>query len=102
MTCEIEYQIQEQQSFEQIVPIWFEYLTEGAKIELLDIVNQKYCIVGESHRFKGYDCKDCKDFSTDFVDLFSKVSYTKDELNDNKTVREFVKHWNNKHKPNDE
>lgn len=89
---------EKEQTFEQIVPIWFEYLTEGAKIELLNMTNQKYCIVGESHRFKGYDCKDCKDLSIDFVDLFGKVSYTKEELNNNKTVKEFVKHWNRKHK----
>ena len=85
-------QIKKQLTFEQICPLWSQYLSNplGGHHPRLCIDDSKYCIVGEAHGWHSnteHRCMECRKFSFDFCysDRFETL----------KTL--FVEHWNEKH-----
>jgi hypothetical protein len=112
-------QEKKQLTFEEICPIWYKILTGQAnytpRTSPIDIGDHKYCVVGESHRFKSEDaryngCIACEDFSfdwseddQDFYHEFTEENgvdlkiVTPEELDRNPIVQKFVKHFNEVH-----
>jgi hypothetical protein len=94
-------QEKKQLTFEDIAPLWYQYLTGGKKSRVLEMGDYQYCVVGESHGFKTADCFECHKFGLYFIPLDAEVKYeepyTPSELNKLPDVQAFVKHFNEVH-----
>ena len=106
-------QIQKPLTFEQICPLWFTALTGGGKSQILNWADFRHCMVGEAYGFdKSYInptsslfCKACAGFAglngcmEDKRTLLEilRHEWISKELNNEPTVQEFVKHWNECH-----
>src|SRR5918912_2696498 len=99
--------MQDQESFTlyAITPLWAKRLEESKLLPLLslrrlrlylELKGTSKCVVGEAYGFSSsyvYDCKLCSKISWKFMFYFMICSYSKLE----KTKKEFVKHWSEKH-----
>jgi hypothetical protein len=86
-------------------PKWAKKLEESKLLPILSLKRlQLYlelrdtskCVVGEAYAFSSsyvYDCKRCSKISWKFMFCFMIHSYSKLE----RTKKEFVKHWSEKH-----
>jgi hypothetical protein len=100
-----EIQNQELLTLYTISPTWAKKLEESKLLPLLSLRRLRLylefrdtsrCIVGEAYGFSSsyvYDCKRCSKIGWKFMFYFMIHSYSKLE----RTKKEFVKHWGEKH-----
>ena len=100
-----EMQDQELLIFDTIAPIWAKRLEESKlllplslkRLQLyLELKDASKCVVGEAYGFSSsyaYDCKWCSKIAWKFMFYFMIHSYSRLE----RTKKEFVKHWSEKH-----
>jgi hypothetical protein len=92
-------------TLDTISPTWAKRLEESELLPLLSLERLRLylelrdtsnCIVGEAYGFSSsyvYDCKLCSKIGWKFMFYFMIHSYSKLE----RTKKEFVKHWGEKH-----
>ncbi|HJT48797.1 MAG TPA: hypothetical protein VJ729_11505 [Nitrososphaeraceae archaeon] len=92
-------------TLEAISPLWTKKLEESKLLSIfslrrlqmyLELKHTSKCVVGEAYGFSSsyvYDCKICSKISWKFMFYFMIHSYSKLE----RTEKEFVKHWSEKH-----
>jgi hypothetical protein len=97
-------QEKKQLTFEEIAPLWYQYLTGPIKSRDLEITDFSRCIVGEAHGFssKSTKCEECHGFGLLFCGIDAQRNMvgllSAEEVNNDNDVKEFVQQWNEVHK----